>query len=379
MSRMQWLVWAACAGGLLGCAREAPPEFVLSAQTQELDAALIERVEQVLTEQCGTPLAPKMLGREDFDLRRLAHGAAVYTQRCATCHGASGDGAGPVAAYLYPRPRDYRRGIFKFVSTGNGVRPLRSDLERTIKQGATGTSMPSFALLPEEDLQPVIDYVLALTHRGEFEIELYLYALDNDEIDDEGIPDLIANVQGNWEGLEQEVVAPLTVEPPRTLETIALGREAFLTELAGCYKCHGPDGTGRTSENQKGFNDLWEFQTRAADLTSGMYHGGGESLDIYRRIYAGVNGSPMPSFKDKLQDQPETIWHLVHYVQWVAAARHRSVQREMVALQPAPGAPQVQAPPDELPPPEPPADAAPEPDAAPAEEPNAAAPSAAGR
>ena len=29
--------------------------------------------------------------------------------------------------------------------------------------------MPSFALLPEEDLQAVIDYVLVLTHRGELE------------------------------------------------------------------------------------------------------------------------------------------------------------------------------------------------------------------
>ena len=36
------------------------------------------------------------------------------------CHGSSGAGDGPTAAFLYPRPRDYRRGLFKFTSTAQG-------------------------------------------------------------------------------------------------------------------------------------------------------------------------------------------------------------------------------------------------------------------
>ena len=59
-----------------------------------------------------------------------------------------------------------------------------------------------------------------------------------------------------------------------------------------------------------------------------MFHGGQQSTDIYRRIYSGINGTPMPSFQGKLADQPETFWHLVHYVQYISSARRREVVDE---------------------------------------------------
>ena len=43
---------------------------------------------------------------------RLQQGRKVYMKNCMHCHGVSGDGAGPTAEYLYPRPRDYRLGVF---------------------------------------------------------------------------------------------------------------------------------------------------------------------------------------------------------------------------------------------------------------------------
>ena len=48
---------------------------------------------------------------------RLKDGRNLYMQHCLHCHGVSGDGAGPTAKFLNPRPRDYRQGIFKFKST----------------------------------------------------------------------------------------------------------------------------------------------------------------------------------------------------------------------------------------------------------------------
>ena len=90
----------------------------------------------------------------------------MFQKRCVGCHGDSGDGNGPAAAYLYPRPRDYRRGIFKFGSTPYGAKPRREDLVRVVRQGARGTLMPDFKFLSDEDLQAVVDYVLVLTHRG---------------------------------------------------------------------------------------------------------------------------------------------------------------------------------------------------------------------
>jgi mono/diheme cytochrome c family protein len=35
-------------------------------------------------------------------------GAAIYAARCATCHGADGDGRGAAAVGLTPSPRDFR-------------------------------------------------------------------------------------------------------------------------------------------------------------------------------------------------------------------------------------------------------------------------------
>ena len=73
------------------------------------------------------------------------------------------------AAYLQPKPRDYRQGIYKFTSTPYGDRPVRQDLVRTIRRGAKGTSMPAFPWLSNEDLEAVIDYVIYLSLRGRVE------------------------------------------------------------------------------------------------------------------------------------------------------------------------------------------------------------------
>jgi hypothetical protein len=57
-----------------------------------------------------------------------------------------------------------------------------------------------------------------------------------------------------------------------------------------------------------------------------MLHGGQRPLDIYRRIHAGINGTPMPSFKDILASEPDAYWQLTHYVLHLADQRRRGVQ-----------------------------------------------------
>lgn len=307
-----------------GCQRAPDLQFVASAEVEALRPDLQQAIREQLNKHCGTPARPKMLGHEDLDLNHLARGAAIYQERCAACHGVTGDGNGPAAEFMYPRPRDYRRGLFKFSSTPYGVRPLRSDLKRTIMHGARGTSMPAFKLLSDDDLEAALDHVLVLTHRGEFELLLALQAEGDDAVDLAMVPELIEQTLAPWQGLSEQVVIPKTRMPRYSAETIELGKKAFLSEIAGCYKCHGADGRGLTSDNQKGFEDSWKFKTRAADLTSGMFHGGGQPEDIYRRIHAGITGTPMPAFEQKLADQPETFWHLVHYVQFISGARRRS-------------------------------------------------------
>lgn len=314
------VIIALCLFGLIGCKKATELKFVSSTELQALRPELRSPIERALAEKCETPSRPKMSWGPEVDDRILQRGFQVYHKRCTQCHGDSGDGSGPVASYLYPRPRDYRKGVFKFGSTPFGSKPVRADLIRTVQQGVPGTSMPSFHLLPEPDVEAVVDYVLALTHRGELELQLTTEVASADEYEPDVLKDSINLLQDRWVQANGEVYQPLTIQPVFTSDHIAAGRTAFLAK--GCAQCHGTDGRGQTPENLKGDRqDVWGHATRAADLTSGMLHGGSRPIDIYRRIYGGINGTPMPAFSANLKDEPDTIWNLVAYVLHISDRR----------------------------------------------------------
>jgi mono/diheme cytochrome c family protein len=329
--------WCVLATGCLvagGCKRAETPVYQSSEAVRALPDKLQAAIDEQLEKYCGTPLHPKLMSDADADPDRLAHGAEVYRLRCAACHGVTGDGNGPAARVMHPPPRDYRPGIFKFTSTINGKKPLREDLLRFIRRGARGTSMPAFNLLPEADLEAVVDYVLVLTHRGELEALLVEEAEAEEEVDPDNVPDHVASIVGKWKEAAAHKIYPKTAEPPYTWESIELGREAFAGTKASCHKCHDKDGTARQIESLG--KDPWGRPARAADVTSGMFHGGQTPEDLYRRIYAGI--TPMPSFALEFAEKPETIWHLVHYVQYVSGARRREVTEARAQIHKKPAA-----------------------------------------
>ncbi|RMF88511.1 MAG: cytochrome c, partial [Nitrospinota bacterium] len=53
----------------------------------------------------------------------VARGEEIYQRRCWFCHGLEGDGNGPVADYLDPRPRDFTLGSYKLRTTESGEPP----------------------------------------------------------------------------------------------------------------------------------------------------------------------------------------------------------------------------------------------------------------
>lgn len=329
-----------CLGGMValaGCSRPTAT-FELSTQTRDLEPPLVQQIALALEHYSGQPTRPKLLGEPDASQPELERGYRVYTHYCQPCHGTSGDGNGPAAPYLNPRPRDYRAGIFKFTSTPYGSKPRRADLIRTIRYGAKGTSMPAFKLLSPDDLEAVVDYVLVLTHRGELERALVGEALNEEEIAPEYPAEAAEQVVADWHAASDAFVQPMTPEPPYDAQSIELGRQAFLTK--GCSKCHGEDGRGQTQDNVG--TDAWGHPTKAADLTSGMFHGGRRPLDIYRRISSGINGTPMPAFKEALSAEPDTIWHLAHYARSVSDRKIKKAQADSspsAAAPPADGSP----------------------------------------
>lgn len=316
-----------------GCVREPEGQFVASARVTKLDPKFRLDIGKALTEHCGTPLAPKLAGEPKASPARLAQGAKVYTKLCRQCHGVSGDGKGPAAAHMLPRPRDYRPGIFKFTSTVYGSKPLREDLIRTVTRGIAGTSMPSFRIQSREDVEAVVDYVIALSRRGELETQLADAVEFDGAIDPKEVPGMVDALAARWTAARGQVVFPVTPMPVLTVAHIAEGKEAFLTK--GCSKCHGDDGRGQTKENIG--VDAWENATKAADLTSGMLRGGTEPLDVYRHVIAGINGTPMPSFKSALEKEPETMWKLTAFVLDLSNHRRKGVTPEAGLLKPLPG------------------------------------------
>ena len=91
--------------------------------------------------------APALVGAQAGDANA---GKAVYQLKCVGCHGEKGDGKGPAAELLVPQPRDFTSGIYKIRTTA-GKAPSDQDLFKVITDGMPGTSMPSWAVLPEKE------------------------------------------------------------------------------------------------------------------------------------------------------------------------------------------------------------------------------------
>ena len=281
----------------------------------------------------------------------------LYRRHCAVCHGISGDGAGPLASVLEPYPRDFRNGIFKYTSTLAGAKPTRTDIERTLAYGIPGTGMPSFAALDPLEAAALVEYVAYLSIRGETELYLIQLVVDEDEYLPLGVDakemileEAVLGAAESWalpeEYPDQYVVVP-PPEPPldtpgRLADSIARGRRLFAGKEAQCVKCHGPEGTGDgeetelyddwnkrkkgvTPEETKELARLFTLplqRLRARNFREGVFHGGGRPEDLYRRVHAGIKGTPMPAAGPAPGTvgalKPEEIWDVVQYVRSLA-------------------------------------------------------------
>src|SRR5207253_941767 len=114
-----------------------------------------QALNRFLKDALGTPAAPTVAGDPDASTAagrlglaadKLAEGGKLFRRHCQQCHNLAGDGRGPAGVGVVPFPRDFRRGEFKFTTTGT-PKPRRSDILRTLAEGLKGTAMPSFGLL----------------------------------------------------------------------------------------------------------------------------------------------------------------------------------------------------------------------------------------
>jgi len=213
-----------------------------------------------------------------------AAGKAVYARKCLLCHGEKGDGKGPGAELLSPRPRDFTRGLYKIRTTA-GKAPADADLFRVISDGMPGTSMPPWAVLPEKDRWNLVAYLKTLA------------------------PEAFKEPPKKLE-LPKEVAS--------SAESLKRGKEMF--EAIECHKCHGADGRA-DGPSRAELKDEWGDPVPPANLTKAWtFRGGASRTAVATRIANGVLGTPMPAFLDAVE-KPEDIWHLTNFVLSLGPAR----------------------------------------------------------
>jgi mono/diheme cytochrome c family protein len=222
-----------------------------------------------------------------------AAGKAVYDRHCAACHGEKGDGNGPAAVWLYPKPRNFGLGLYKIQSTPAGSLPTDEDLLRSVTRGLGGSSMPSFDYLPEDQRRAVVDYVKHLTaYAGSDGRRINRF----DEAKTSGTQ--AASI----------VVPP---EPPLTFDSITRGKELYVK--LQCLSCHGETGAG-DGPSAPTLKDSLGLPIRPRDFSSGAFRGGPNGADLYTRVAVGLGGTPMVAFPDNVLN-PADRWALVHFVQ----------------------------------------------------------------
>ena len=209
-------------------------------------------------------------------------GKKMYLNFCAHCHGVDGDGKGSASRYFHPKPRDFTGGKYKLRSTDSGELPTDEDIIQVIKKGMPYTGMPAFSDFSEEEYQ---------------NLTYYLKSFNEDFTDQDFIVD------------------PLNFPkaPPYSEESALKGKELYIAnECNGCHGDYGRSDGVSAPTLEDDFGEV-KYHLRPADLTKRWtFRRGATREDMYRAFTTGLNGTPMPSYKESIT--PEDRWQLVNYI-----------------------------------------------------------------
>lgn len=222
--------------------------------------------------------------------RLVEHGHWVFRGLCVGCHGPNGDGEGAVwqlgeqyaKAHQLPRkPRDFTGAVFKVRSTPSGSLPTDLDLFKAISRGLVADQdMPSFKYLPERDRWAVVAYIKSLSTR--------------------------------WaEEKDYQEPAISIGEPPLPTEAMVRAGKQVYADMK-CAKCHGPGGKG-DGPSAPELTDDAGLSIKPRDFSDpSQFVAANDARGIYQTFTTGLDGTPMPSFADFLNE--EKRWQLVYYV-----------------------------------------------------------------
>ena len=214
---------------------------------------------------------------------QAARGKQLYRRYCVGCHGAKGDGQGENGVYMEPRPRDFTTGTFKCRSTPTGTLPLDTDVFATIGRGLFASSMPSWKALTAQERADLLAFIKDFSPR--------------------------------WAVEKPQPALEIPPEPADSTESVKRGGKVY--ERMECWKCHGKDGSGNGPSSTT-LTDNKDRPIVPYDFSKGTrFKCGRTNEDLYKIFMTGLDGTPMPSFKDNLP--PDEAWDLVHYLRTLQA------------------------------------------------------------
>ena len=198
---------------------------------------------------------------------------ALYDRYCLACHGVQGEGNGPAALWLWPRPRDFTAGDFKWRSTASGSAPTFEDLVTAIREGVPGTSMHGFGpFLSDAQVRALADAVKAFA------------------------PKKFA-----------KAATILELGKAPTVDEALIARGTVVYKDLGCNLCHGDAGVGDGPSAKT-------LTPKPYDLTAlPIRRPGGASIEgVHASLVTGLDGTPMPSYAESATD--EDLWAVAAFV-----------------------------------------------------------------
>ena len=228
----------------------------------------------------GIPVTPRL----------LEHGEWVFRGLCIGCHGINGDGNGAVwelgdlyaKEHKLPRkPRDFTEAVYKLRSTPSGSLPTDADLFKSMSRGLVlNQDMPAFKFLPERDRWAVIAYIKSFSDR--------------------------------WEEEEEWQEDPINISEPPLPDAAMVEAGVGVYKLMQCEQCHGTKGKG-DGPSAAGLEDDAGLPIVPRDFSdASQFVGSSDPKGIYQTFTTGLDGTPMPSFADFLDETQR--WQLVWYV-----------------------------------------------------------------
>ena len=238
-------------------------------------------------------------GQEQLALELKRSTTPPFQTFCSVCHGETGEGDGPLASLLDPKPVDFTLGRPVISDRVGGLASDERRL-RIIREGMPGSAMPAFHAYGPDMMRVAGLSIprLAVTKRFQQLRQLELEA--GRSVDAAALRKKAEAELGVGKDISVPSFDAFEFDTKRGQKTYQMA----------CLACHGANGAGFDGM----FVDAKGHSINSRDLRRGLYRGGTSAEAIFRRVRAGVPYSGMPAYSSEII-KDEDLMHLVGYVQ----------------------------------------------------------------